>query len=205
VEETDVSDPRDLRRLVADIRSALDGYPKEQLAEILTFVFREYVVEGPVPLAASAASLVEARPELEGQSFAQVMTWLQLHLDLPELSLFEVQEERVSVRVAGRLLPLEAQASRPEPLPPPRPVETAPAPAQPAAPAAAAPSRPMPVTQTPAVATAPRPAPAPAPAAGPSPAPAAQQPAQGAAQQPAQKTEETAGDASSRFSLLEVD
>jgi hypothetical protein len=197
-----VSDPRthDVRRLVAEIKSALDSYPKEALAEILTYVFKVYVVEGPLPLAASAGTLLEARPELEGQSFAQVVAWLQLHLDLPELSLFEVDGERVSVRIGGRLMPLEAAASRPEPLPParaavaPTPAAPAPAPAAPptagAAPASSAAARPMPVTPTPPVAT----------------RPAAAAPTGATPPQPAtpQQREES-GDASSRFALLEVD
>jgi hypothetical protein len=192
-------DPRDLRSLVAEIRGALDTHSKEEVAEILTYVFKEYVVEGPLPLAASAATVVAARSELEGLSFAQLLSWLQLHHDAPELALFDVQGERVSVRVGGRLMPLEAQAARPEPLPPPQPAPqpAAPAPtptrvqARPAQPAAPAPAQPAAGAAQPA-------APAPAqPAAGAA-QPAAAQPAQ----PPAKTTEE--GD-SSRFSLLEVD
>ena len=57
-------DPRDLRSLVAEIRGALDAHSKEAVAEILTYVFKEYVVEGPLPLASSAANVVDARTEL---------------------------------------------------------------------------------------------------------------------------------------------
>ena len=104
-------DPRDLRSLVSEIRGALDAHSKEEVAEILTYVFKEYVVEGPLPLASSAATVVEAKNELEGLSFAQLIAWLQLHHDAPELSLFDVQGERVSVRIGGRLTPLEARLS----------------------------------------------------------------------------------------------
>jgi hypothetical protein len=175
-----------VRALVAEIRGALDAYPKEAVAEILTYVFKEYVVEAPLPLGQSALAVVEARSELEGLSFAKLIEWLQLHLDMPELSLFEVQGERVQVRVGGRALPLEAGAARPEPLPPQAAPPPAPTPA-------AAPSQPaprMPVTPTPPVATQPGATPPAAPA----------QP--NAA--PQQKTTEP-GEDSTRFSLLEVD
>jgi hypothetical protein len=187
-----------LRSLVAEIRGALDTHSKEEVAEILTYVFKEYVVEGPLPLASSAATVVEARSELEGLGFAQLIQWLQLHHDAPELALFDVQGDRVSVRIGGRLTPLEAQAARPEPLPPqtpqpaPQPVAPPPAapPTQAAAPRIPAQPRPQPAAQTPAQPAAQNPA----------------QPAQPAAAQPQQqqKQEETAGD-SSRFSLLEID
>jgi hypothetical protein len=181
---------------VAEIRSSLDTHSKEDVAEILTYVFKEYVVEGPLPLASSAATVVEARSELEGLSFGQLIAWLQLHHDAPELALFEVQGERVSVRLGGRLMPLEAAASRPEPpspqpAPPPAPATPQPAAAtQPTATRVAAQRPPQPAAATP------QPA-----AATPQPAAATPQPAQPA--QPAQKTTEE-GD-SSRFSLLEVD
>jgi hypothetical protein len=214
-------DPRDLRSLVAEIRGALDTHSKETVAEILTYVFKEYVVEGPLPLAANAANIVEARSEIEGMTFAQLISWLQLHHDAPELALFDVQGERVQVRVGGRLTPLEAQAARPEPTPPPQPV----APSPPVAPApsvgAPLPSPPMqsaqprmPVSNTPPVQTSPS---SPRPAAGSSSqaAPQAAQPAAGSPAQPGQaqpaagqaqpaQKQDEAGD-SSRFSLLEVD
>jgi hypothetical protein len=184
---------------VAEIRSAIDSYPKESLAEILTYVFKEYVVEGPLPLAGSAASAVEAKSELEGMSFAQVVNWLQLHLDLPELALLDVQGERVSVKLGGQLVPLAAQASRPEPLVSPPPVAAPPAPPPQQAARPEARQGMMPVTPTPPLQTAPRPS-APPPAGQPMvPQAPAQQP-----QAAPDKKEEPAGD-SSRFSLLEVD
>ena len=185
-------DPRDLRGLVSEIRGALDAYSKESLAEILTYVFKEYVVEGPLPLAGSASSTVEARSELEGMTFAQVVSWLQLHLDLPELALLDVQGERVSLKLGGQLVPLQAQATRPEPAAAPPPVAAPPAPPPQATRTDA---RQMPVTQTPPVQSAP-----PRPAA-PPPAGAAAQPAE---QKPAEAKKDEPSD-SSRFSLLEVD
>jgi hypothetical protein len=189
-----------LRSLVAEIRGALDTHSKEEVAEILTYIFKEYVVEGPLPLASSAATVVAARSEIEGLSFAQLISWLQLHHDAPELALFDVQGERVSVRVGGRLAPLEAQAARPEPLPP----QPTPQPAAPPPPVATTTAT---VARMPAQAARPAQPAAPPPAqpaaAQPAAQPAAAQPAQPAAAQPAAKTSEE-GD-SSRFSLLEVD
>src|SRR5262245_48081687 len=102
-----MSDPREIRRMVGEIRGALDSQPREALVEILTYVFKEYVVEGSTPLASGAGAILDARTELEGLSFAQVVTWLQTHLDLAELRLLEVAGERVSVRAGGRLVPIE--------------------------------------------------------------------------------------------------
>src|SRR5581483_12419061 len=199
-----MSDPRDIRRLVTEIRSALDSHPREALVEILTYVFKEYVVEGSTPLASGAGAILDARSELDGMPFAQVVTWLQAHLDHPELRLLEVAGERVTVRVGGKGVALEVQ-TQPDPLPPPRASVAAPAES---APAQAANARPMPVTQTPPVATAPRPQPAaPAQATPAAPAQPGQAPAPGApaANNAAPQQKEEPSEQSSRFSLLEVD
>jgi hypothetical protein len=108
---------KDVKRMLGEIRGSLDAHSREQLVEILAYVFKEYVVEGAAPIAGTTA-LIDARTELEGLSFAELITWLQLHLDVPELALFEVQGNRVSVRAGGRALPLEARPVEPLPLPP---------------------------------------------------------------------------------------
>lgn len=160
--------PPNVRDLVGDIREAVERLPQEALADILVYVFKTYVVEGPAPLGASAPVV---RDELEGMSFAEVVRALQLRLDLPELELFEVQGERVSLRVQGRSIPVEARATQPEPPPPvahppapaapPPPVVAAPA----AAPVAAPAARPTPAVPAP-VASAPKPEPPAAPPRG---------------------------------------
>ncbi len=132
-----MSDRIDPRRQTREIREALGRYEPEQLLDILTHVFRQYVVDG------SAPPPMQLQDELSGLSFAQVIERLQLRLDLPELRLFEVQAGRVMVRVDGRLYPLETAESRPEPLPVQRVVSVQPMPAA-AAPAAAAPASPAP-------------------------------------------------------------
>src|SRR6185369_9587063 len=96
--------PPNIRDLVGDIREALERFPREALIEILTYVFKEYVVEGPAPISSAPPTL---RDDLEGMSFADVIRSLQLRLDLPELALFEVQGERVTVKIGGRPVPLE--------------------------------------------------------------------------------------------------
>jgi len=174
---------KDLKKMIAEIRGALDQYPREQLQEILAWVFKEYVVEGGAAPAQGALAMLDARTELEGLSFAELVTWLQLHLDVPELAALEVQGARVSVRAGGRAIPIEVAARPPEPLPAPvaAPAPSAPAPA--AAPTVAA----NPLAPTPTAA----PVAAPTPAATPA--------------KPDEKTEEKKDDAASRFSWLEVD
>ncbi len=105
-------DRPDLRKIAADIREALESYPREALADILTYVFQAYVVEG---MPTVAATQPERLQELEGLSFADVISALQTRLDLPELSLFEVSGGRVSVRVGGQLVPIGAGRAGIEP------------------------------------------------------------------------------------------
>lgn len=215
--------PVDLRDLIGDIRTALERHPREALIEILTYVFKEYVVEGPPPLAATPPALAE---DFTGMSFAQVIEALQLRLDLPELALFQVQGDRVFLQLGGRQIPVEAQAARPEPLPP-SPPPPAPAPVS-SPPSAAAPAEPA---QSPGTSRAPLPTAAPRPAAvpmapggptgdrgnappggsgaAPVPATTASPPvpesAPGrAAGRPAAPAEEK-GDGAGRFNLLEID
>ncbi|MFO0576312.1 MAG: hypothetical protein U1A78_20095 [Polyangia bacterium] len=125
----------DLRRQTREIKEALSRFEPEQLVDILTHVFRQYVIEGAAPPPAS----LSGQDELSGLSFPQLIERLQLRLDLPELRLLEVQGGRVLVRVEGRLVPLETGDTRPEPLPMARVthVHTLPSPAAAPPPAAA--------------------------------------------------------------------
>jgi hypothetical protein len=97
----------DLRLIAGNIREALADYDREALLEILTYVFKEYVVEGPPPLLVNQA---ESVADLEGLSFGQLITALQTRLDLVELSLFSVDSDQVSVRVGGVKTPLTGGA-----------------------------------------------------------------------------------------------
>jgi hypothetical protein len=222
----------DLRKIAGDIREALESYPREALADILTYVFQAYVVEGTPTVAATQPERIT---ELEGLSFADLVTALQTRLDVPELALFEVNAGRVNLKMGGQTIAIVAERGRPAA------ASSAPAPAQaaaPAGPATAEPAprprpgvtveevpssqlRPPPRSPTTPAAEAPPPrrglsvssAPGgrPAPAGGS--APAAQpaqptQPAQGAAQPAAaKKPEDTVDDGagSKRFSLLDID
>jgi len=181
--------------LVGDIRAAVERLPRDQLVDILVYVFKEYVVEG-APL--SSAMPTALPDDLAGMGFAEVVRSLQLRLDLPELELFEVQGERVSVRLQGRAVPIEVAPVRSEP-PPAAPAAapaTSPAasPTAPAPPTAAPPS--APAAQVPRAATQQSTAPAAASTgAGTGEAPA---PAPAATQQPA-ATPRTGG------GLLEID
>lgn len=122
----------DLRRQTREIKEALSRFEPEHLVEILTHVFRQYVIDG----VALPPSSMAGQDELSGLSFPQLIERLQLRLDLPELRLFEVQAGRVMVRVEGRLVPVETADARPEPLPVARvthvhTLPSAPAPASP--------------------------------------------------------------------------
>jgi hypothetical protein len=210
-----VTDPRNLRLLVGEIRSALDGWRREDLAEVLGYVFKEYVVEAGHAVNPGALATLDAKSELDGLSFAQVVTWLQRHLDLPELQQFEVQGERVSVRAGGRVVPIEtpraesATATLPPPATTAPPVAVgAPAPPPPAAAQPSPPSQPSPaIVMTPS-GPVPAPQPLPRPTAQPTSAPA--QPSSPPPSPPSQSSSPSSSrdevsDADSRFSRLEVD
>jgi hypothetical protein len=221
----------DLRELAANVKEAFAEMDRDALLDILTFVVKEYVVEGPPPMLIHQA---ETLADLKNISFAQLIAALQTRFDFPELAMFVVDGDQVSVRLGGVVHPLIAQRTpapgmqmppaqmidtRPQPQPPQpgvRVVETAvqQRPATPTQPAAAAPpparglsvrGRPSGEGEAPPPA---RPAqPAPQQGAPQQPPPAQGQPAQGQAQPgaPQEKPEGSGDDASARFSLLELD
>src|SRR5688572_27344407 len=149
----------DLRKIATDIREALTTYPPEALVDILTYVFQAYVVEGAPVVHAPQPERLQ---ELEGLSFAELMQMLQLRLEVPELSLFEVANGRVSIRIGGEQVPIvmgadaRRAASAPLPLSPAAPPPAAPAQAAPATPGTSTQGRPT--APPPAAAEAPRPA-----------------------------------------------
>ena len=73
----------DLRQIAGNIREALADYDRDALAEILAYVFKEYVVQTPPPLLLNQTERIE---DLEGLSFAELITTLQTRLDLPQVS-----------------------------------------------------------------------------------------------------------------------
>ena len=215
----------DLRDITTGVRDALADCDRDTLLDILTFVMKEYVVDGPPPM---LMHQTESFADLNRLTFAQLIIALQTRLDLLELGLFAVDGEQVSVRIGGVMQVLgrgPAAAAPAAELPRPaagvRVVETATRPAPSAAPAA-----PM----VPAAMVTERAAPPPArglslrgrpggamaaeggdaPPATTAPAPAAAPAAPTAAAAPAapERREDPAGggdDASARFSLLELD
>jgi len=197
------------------------------LLEILTFVVKEYVVEGPPPMLVHQA---ETLSDLKNLSFAQLITSLQTRFDFPELAMFVVDGEQVGVRIGGVVQPLLAPRQPPagvqmvdtRPQPGVRVVETTlqqrpPGPTNPSTQPGSLPARPA--GQVPAPSTAAAAAPPPsrglsvrgAPSGGGAPAPAPAQPAAPAAPAaaapaaPEEKKEGGGDDASARFSLLELD
>jgi len=191
----------DIRDIATNVKDAFADADRETLLEVLTFVLKEYVVEGPPPMLVHQA---EQLSDLKGATFAQVISALQTRFDHPELAMFVVDGETVSVRVGGVVQPLLAQrqplagpnppaaADLPRPQAGVRVVETTVAP-RPAAPVAPPPARGVSVRGRPSEGDAPAPA---------APTPAAAQPAA-----PVEKSDkpESGDDASTRFGLLELD
>src|SRR5690349_12336480 len=95
----------DLRELAANVKEAFGDMDRETLLEILTFVVKEYVVEGPPPMLVHQA---ETLADLKNATFAQVISALQTRFDFPELQMFVVDGEQVSVRGGGVMQPLLA-------------------------------------------------------------------------------------------------
>jgi hypothetical protein len=210
----------DLRELASNVKDAFADADRETLLDVLTFVIKEYVVEGPPPMLVHQA---ETLRDLQGASFAQLITALQTRFDHPELAMLVVDGEQVGVRVGGvvhPLLPGRSPAGGAADLPRPqtgvRVVETTlqqrpqPAPQPAPAPAASAPPRGLSIRGQPGATPSPQPS---APASGPpagqasqaSGPPPGQPPAPAASGVPSEKPESSGDDASARFSLLELD
>ncbi|MDX2090818.1 MAG: hypothetical protein SFX73_23365 [Kofleriaceae bacterium] len=206
----------DLREIATNIREAFADADRETLLDVLTFVVKEYVVEGPPPMLIHQA---ENLADLKGASFAQLVTAMQTRFDHPELAMFVVDGEQVSVRIGGVVQPLlpsrqpltpSNELPRPaagvrvveatvQPRPAPAPQAPAPAPAPTAS--APPPVRGISLRGRPSEGDAPA-----APPAAPAPAAPAATPAQGQGAAPGpEKKPEGGDDASARFSLLELD
>ena len=109
----------DLRDLVTSVREAFADADRDTLLDVLTFVVQEYVVEGPPPMLMHQA---EKLADLAHLSFAQLVSTLQTRLEAPELSLFAVDGDQVSVRIGGVMHPLMmARAGAPATVELPRP------------------------------------------------------------------------------------
>ncbi|HET9624804.1 MAG TPA: hypothetical protein VFP84_25730, partial [Kofleriaceae bacterium] len=93
----------DLREIASNVKEAFADADRETLLEVLTFVIKEYVVEGPPPMMIHQA---ETLADLKAPSFAQLISALQTRFDHPELAMFVVDGEQVSVRVGGVVQPL---------------------------------------------------------------------------------------------------
>jgi len=213
----------DLREISTNVRDAFADADKETLLDVLTFVLKEYVVEGPPPMLIHQA---ETLSDLQNMSFAQLVAALQTRFDHPELAMFVVDGESVGVRIGGVVQPL-----LPGRTPPPgaqgavdqlraagvRVVETQLSPRPPAQqpPPSQPPPRPEGAAPPPVRGLSMRGAPTGggAPAQPPAQPPPAQPPppAQGQAPQaapqaaPQEKPEGSGDDASTRFGLLELD
>src|SRR5215468_7495788 len=93
----------DLRELASNVKDAFADADRETLLDVLTFVIKEYVVEGPPPMLIHQA---ETLSDLRAPTFAQLIAALQTRFDHPELSMFVVDGEQVSVRIGNAMHPL---------------------------------------------------------------------------------------------------
>src|SRR6478735_3452148 len=93
----------DIREIASNVREAFADADRETLLDVLTFVVKEYVVEGPPPMLVHQA---ETLADLKNCSFAQLISAMQTRFDFPELQMFVVDGEQVSVRVGGVVQPL---------------------------------------------------------------------------------------------------
>ncbi len=93
----------DLREISTNVREAFADADKETLLDVLTFVLKEYVVEGPPPMLIHQA---ETLSDLQNLSFAQLISALQTRFDHPELAMLVVDGETVGVRIGGVVQPL---------------------------------------------------------------------------------------------------
>lgn len=97
----------DLRDITTGVADALADCDRDTLLSILTFLVKEYVVDGPPPM---LMHQTETIADLSRLSFAQLVVALQTRLELPELALFAVDGEQVSVRVGGVMQPIGGRA-----------------------------------------------------------------------------------------------
>src|ERR1041384_1651761 len=81
----------DLRELASHVKDAFADADRETLLDVLTFVIKEYVVEGPPPMLIHQA---ETLSDLRAPTFAQLIAALQNRFAHPALPLFAVARRR---------------------------------------------------------------------------------------------------------------
>jgi len=83
----------DRRELASNVKEAFADADRETLLDVLTFVIKEYVVEGPPPMLIHQA---ETLSDLRAPTFGQLISALQTRFDHPELAMFVVDGEQVA-------------------------------------------------------------------------------------------------------------
>ena len=104
----------DLRDITTGVKDALSDCDRDQLLDILTFVMKEYVVDGPPPM---LMHQTESIADLSTLSFAQLVTALQTRLDvgllLPcNVVVYEDDEQRAVVMAID---PMQTMAAAGDP------------------------------------------------------------------------------------------
>lgn len=100
----------DLRDIITGVKDALGDCDRDTLLDVLTFVIKEYVVDGPPPMLMHQAETIA---DLHRLTFAELVTALQTRLDLAELAMFAVDGQQVSVRIGGVMHPVVASRTAP--------------------------------------------------------------------------------------------
>ncbi len=210
-----MTERRDFGLMAQEMREALDQYSREELADLLTHVVRVFVVEGASPVQVDHQEAPAGMSELEGLTFAQLVLHLQMNLPHPELQRLRVSGRDVWAEARGVELQLTGDGSAESAEEPPDAdiisahdgpgVFTQEAPARRPFPSAA--SEPEPAPEPPSPWDLPPPASRQAAASIPRPDvglrdPAPQVPAP---RLPDSEPDEDIGDASDRFSMLELD
>src|SRR3954451_21606956 len=93
----------DLREVATNVKDEFAYADRDTLLDVLSFVVKEHGVEGPPPMLIHQA---ETLSDLRAPSFAQLIAAQQTRFDHPELSMFVVDGEQVSVRIGNAVHPL---------------------------------------------------------------------------------------------------
>jgi hypothetical protein len=96
-----MTERRDFGLMAGEMREALEQYSREELADLLTHVVRVFVVEGQSPVQVDHEDAPAGLDELKGLTFAQLVLHLQMNLPHPELQRLRVSGPDVWAEADG--------------------------------------------------------------------------------------------------------
>lgn len=97
-----MTERRDFGLMAREMREALDHYSREELADLLTHITRVFVIEGASPVQVDHEAAPSGLSDLEGLTFAQLVLHLQMNLPHPELQRLRVSGPEVWIESEGR-------------------------------------------------------------------------------------------------------